>query len=562
MRNQKKYIKIITLLFIMLLTRSLTYLNLYNICGDSNVTLKTFHIKTIKYVSYGILISIIYLYCCHENKIIKKNTYKNNKLLIILSTVRFALFSIIYLILSKFYTKYLNLNIYISTIIIFFIISRNVHIRKKNKLLSKELDLIYKKDNLTNIYNFNVFEKIIFSWNKPYTIFFINVKKLKDINDVYGHGVGNKILIQVANSLKKLNTYENVKKAYCRYNSDKFLYAIDTTESNYIKNVLDKLCLNKSICCNDEKIELIFELNVGYAINEDEDFETIINNSELAMYYGKENKLNNPVEYSQELKEKYSNIKDLEKDLDDAIENDEIAVVFQPKICATTENVKGFEALARWNHRDKGLIFPNIFIKLAEESGKIHKVDLCILKKACEFEKKLEGLNIYNTCSVNFSVKTLQEEDIVNIVNDIIIETGVKKEKIIIEILENIDLNHNKLVLDNITELRKLGFKISIDDFGTEYSSLNRIAQVPFNELKIPKDFIDIIYSDRQLKVLESVIFMAKLLKTDTVIEGVETEYQYKLFKDLGFNLIQGYYFSKPLKEDEYIQWIRNYMRR
>lgn len=565
----KRYIKTTSLLIIELLLKNLTYYVLYNIPHIAELNIMLFQMSIIKYISYIILIFSIYFYYNENNKKLKiKNSYSMYKYTHnILPSVFIASSPILFLLIHVYlYIKYniiLDIGTYIeiSIISIFSIILRNIYIRKENKMLIKELRTVSKKDALTGIYNASAFEKRVALWNNDYTLFFLDIQNFKDVNDTYGHTLGDEVLKYVANFLKNLYKGENIERAYCRYGGDEFLYAIRATDEKIIKTISELMCVSKKMYDDKRKIEVLFHLNVGYHISRNESFEEVLNKSDFAMYDAKLNKRNLAVKYSDEIKEKYLRLKILKKDLTTAMENDKINVVFQPKIFAKNKEIKGFETLARWTHETEGVVPPPIFIKLAEECGKIYNLDLYIFKKACEFQKRLENMNIENTCSVNFSIQTLKEFNIVNDIKNIIENYGIKKENIILEILENVALDENKMVINHIEELRKIGVKISIDDFGTEYSSLNRIAQVPFNELKIPKEFIDIIYSERQLKVLQSVIFMSELLDTDTVIEGVETKYQYDLFKELGFNLIQGYYFSKPLKDDDYINWVNNYKR-
>ena len=194
---------------------------------------------------------------------------------------------------------------------------------------------------------------------------------------------------------------------------------------------------------------------------------------------------------------------------------------------------------------------------IAENLGEISSLDLYVFKKSCEFQRYLIDKGIKLKCSVNLSLNTLKSYEKINEILKIYKEYEIPKNLITAEILENVSLNNNAQTISYINLLRENGICISIDDFGTGYSSLSQISNLYFDELKIPREFVIDARTPSKLAVIEAISLLAKKLNVTSVIEGVENYEDFKLFSSLGFDIVQGYYFSKPLTKSEIIDYIK-----
>jgi EAL domain-containing protein (putative c-di-GMP-specific phosphodiesterase class I) len=246
--------------------------------------------------------------------------------------------------------------------------------------------------------------------------------------------------------------------------------------------------------------------------------------------------------------------------LREALEKDELCLHYQPQIDIKTAQIRGVEALVRWKSKELGFISPAEFIPIAEATGLIVPIGGWILSTACRQAKrwKEQGF-VFDTVSVNVSSMQLQQEDFIKTVLKVLEDEELEPSTLEIEITESIlmrSLDDNVKVLK---ELRKIGVKTALDDFGTGYSSLNYLRKLPINNLKIDKSFIDDICNDDQDKsITDGIIQLAHKINLDVIIEGVESLDQVTLLKEMECNVIQGYYFSRPLPVDEVEDLLKN----
>ena len=248
----------------------------------------------------------------------------------------------------------------------------------------------------------------------------------------------------------------------------------------------------------------------------------------------------------------YSRKIEIKSRLYNSIINNELYICYQPQINALSNTVIGTEALLRWNNNKLGNVSPNEFIPIAENSGYIVKIGKWILdealKTACMWKKK--GYN-FNTMSVNVSPIQLKESDFKDNILNTCAKHDISPSLLEIELTEGTLMDICKNEIEVLNELREIGVNIAIDDFGIGYSSFNYLINLPFNTLKIDKSLIDNIKSDKNKAVIKSIVCLSKSLKYKIIIEGVETKEQVDLLIDLECNIMQGYYFSKPLPENE-----------
>ena len=442
-------------------------------------------------------------------------------------------------------------------IIMILLVSRDIILRKDNLRLIASVKRANEVDFLTNMYSRNYFLKKLETITTDYALFFIDIKSFKDINNIFGHVVGDKVLVEVANKFKELKLLLGKNVFYCRYSGNEFALISRLDQVDLILNFF-KDFENIKIQHNSDLIHINF--NIGYSLNDSNtNLDLLIQETDYALMRAKKLKVpNNAIlMYDDNLKTDLEHINILKKDFKTDLLSDKFHLVFQPKVCVKTLKIVGFETLLRWKHDKLGVISPCKFVPIAENLGEISSLDLYVFKKSCEFQRYLIDKGIKLKCSVNLSLNTLKSYEKINEILNIYKEYKIPKHLITAEILENVSLNNNTKTISYINLLREKGICISIDDFGTGYSSLSQISNLYFDELKIPREFVIDARTPSKLAVIEAISLLAKKLKVTSVIEGVETYEDFKLFSSLGFDIVQGYYFSKPLTKSEIIDYIK-----
>ena len=448
-------------------------------------------------------------------------------------------------------------NVIIILLIMFLLVSRDVLLRKDNLRLIASVKGANEIDFLTNMYGRNYFLKKLETITNDYALFFIDIKSFKDINNIFGHVVGDKVLVEVANKFKELKLLLGKSVFYCRYSGNEFALISKLEQVDLILKFFRDL-ENIKIQHNSDLIHINF--NIGYSLNDSNiNLDLLIQETDYALMRAKKLKgpNNSILMYDDNLKTDLEHINILKKDFINDLLADKFHLVFQPKVCVKTLKIVGFETLLRWKHDKLGEISPCKFVPIAENLGEISSLDLYVFKKSCEFQRCLIDMGIEIKCSVNLSLNTLKSYEKINEILNIYKKYKIPKHLITAEILENVSLNNNAKTISYINLLRENGICISIDDFGTGYSSLSQISNLYFDELKIPREFVINARTSSKLAVIESISILAKKLNVTSVIEGVETYEDFKLFSSLGFDIVQGYYFSKPLTKSEIIDYIK-----
>lgn len=448
-------------------------------------------------------------------------------------------------------------NVIIILLIMFLLVSRDVLLRKDNLRLIASVKRANEIDFLTNMYGRNYFLKKLETITNDYALFFIDIKSFKDINNIFGHVVGDKVLVEVANKFKELKLLLGKNVFYCRYSGNEFALISKLDQVDLILKFFRDL-ENIKIQHNSDLIHINF--NIGYSLNDSNiNLDLLIQETDYALMRAKKLKgpNNSILMYDDNLKTDLEHMNILKKDFKNDLLTGKFHLVFQPKVCVKTLKIVGFETLLRWKHDKLGAISPCKFVPIAENLGEISSLDLYVFKKSCEFQRCLIDKGIKLKCSVNLSLNTLKSYEKINEILNIYKEYRIPKHLITAEILENVSLNNNAKTISYINLLRENGICISIDDFGTGYSSLSQISNLYFDELKIPREFVIDARTPSKLAVIEAISLLAKKLKVTSVIEGVENYEDFKLFSSLGFDIVQGYYFSKPLTKSEIIDYIK-----
>ena len=392
-------------------------------------------------------------------------------------------------------------------------------------------------------------------------IFFIDIDNFKMINDTYGHSIGDKIINLVAQRLQK-----NIRKndTISRIGGDEFIIVVeDIIEQKNIQKIAQKI-LNDFL----EPIKLgeyLFDTTISMGIsiypNNGLNAEDLIKHADTAMYSAKNAGRNQFQFYKKEMTSEIFEKIVMKQEINDAIKNNEFEVYYQPQIDIKTNKIIGAEALLRWNHKSLGLISPDDFIPHAEETKLIIPLGNFVLKTACSFMKKLhqENLLMDGKIAVNISAIQLKHTDIYNTVIENLKATNLDARFLELELTETFIMENVEESIVILNSLKEIGVQLSIDDFGTGYSSLSYLKQFPIDKLKIDKSFIaEIPHSQKDIAITKTVIALAKGLGIKVIAEGVEKEEQKEFLTLENCDEIQGWFYAKALKEEDFIKFVKN----
>lgn len=379
--------------------------------------------------------------------------------------------------------------------------------------------------------------------------FFIELNNFKNINDLYGHNVGDELIKLFA---KDLLSFEAYGCLIGRLSGDEFLVFVPNFESceslNFLINYLGKY-VNKSYRLNHNDIYL--SSSIGYAIYPDDtdDFDKLISFADIAMYESKILRSNKCLRFTKEMYDFVNRKVAILNDLKLAIEKQEFDVYFQEIINVKTNEIAFVEALVRWNS-NRGIIMPGDFLPIAEESGLIQYIDLIVIEKSFSIFQKIKSETKYlNTkLTVNISPILLLNTNFPERLNVLAADYGLSKADICVEINENTFVNNKEQSRSQIKSLRELGFIVALDDFGREYSSLSILNKVDFDIIKLDRLFIINLDMKLNIEIINMVNKIAQLTNNLVIVEGVETEEQKDILLKLGCFLMQGFLFSKPAK--------------
>lgn len=382
-------------------------------------------------------------------------------------------------------------------------------------------------------------------------IIFVNINNFTLINNMFGHTVGDKVLVSSANILSSMIN-EHIQIA--RFGGDQFVLFISVTSKDFIEKyaqLVIRLLTRKMDV--DGRVHYL-SVTAGVALYPDHALtpEELFQKADAALHRAKIAGSAGYYLYDEDIQQTLAYRLELETGLRNAIDNNEMYVAYQPQINLLTGKIDGLEALARWNYPRRGEISPGVFIPIAEQSGLIDAIGFFVVQSAVNFIKRAEPLGHTRfTISVNVSVRQMQADDFVPRLIRFVKKSGVSPERINIEITESFLIESIDLMAEKLSQLRDAGFLLSLDDFGKGYSSLSYLKELPVHFVKIDKIFIDDLKNQDKTRLLtKSIITLSHSLGLKVVAEGVEDAEQYEQLKNLHCDIIQGYYFSKPSSEE------------
>jgi diguanylate cyclase (GGDEF)-like protein/PAS domain S-box-containing protein len=389
--------------------------------------------------------------------------------------------------------------------------------------------------------------------DNKFALFFIDLDDFKFVNDTYGHLVGDKLLLEVAKRLIEIQT-ENMTTF--RLGGDEFNILLKNIENKeevemYSKAVLKALA--EPIFIDGNMFRVTHSGGIVLYPENGLDFDELLKKADTAMYKSKESGKSTYTFYHNSMGNTAVEKFKMQSDLYRAIENNEFMLYYQPIIDVDQGGIKGFEALIRWNHPEKGIVFPDKFISVAEENGTIIEIGKWVIINACKYAKSIYDIGYTNFyVSVNVSTLQLIQRDFTDFIFETLENIGLSPELLLLEITESVLMESMDLVIEKLKKLKDNNIKIALDDFGCGYSSLKYLKMLPINTVKIDKSFIDDIKSEDDVKgMARSIILLAKQLGLSVIGEGVETNEQLSYLKKHGCDRFQGYLISKPVPEIE-----------
>ncbi|OZM56600.1 GGDEF domain-containing protein [Lottiidibacillus patelloidae] len=382
-----------------------------------------------------------------------------------------------------------------------------------------------------------------------YAVLFLDLDRFKFINDSLGHQLGDEFLKIVSDRIS--NTLRQ-KDTVGRFAGDEFCILIPDTNEKEVVLLAERInqLLAEPFTIMGNSISV--SASIGIAFNNkhnDNNADELIRNADTAMYYTKKYGKNNYTVYSRELDTNTAYKLSIERDLKTAIHQEQFTLHYQPIKSIKTGELSAMEALIRWNHPVHGLIPPDHFIPVSEESGQIVSIGKWVLRESCKQNKLWQDLGHRPfKIAVNISTIQLKHQNFVFIVKEILNETGLDPKWLELEVTESILMEDNEILKGVLIELKDIGVSISIDDFGTGYTSLSYLRQFSFDRVKIDRSFIKDISHDLNGKAITStIISLAHKLKMGVIAEGIEDEIQLAFLKEEDCDEGQGYYFSRPL---------------
>jgi len=422
-------------------------------------------------------------------------------------------------------------------------------------------DLIFQAehDELTLLPNRKYMYKHINVWAKQnaqeFYVLYLDLDNFKNINDKFGHTIGDKILKEVAIRLESFFTPSDM---LIRQGGDEFIVFVT---QNY-KDKLDLLCRSIIQRISDvyiiEKNEFRIGISLGISCypKNSQNIEELLSFADTAMYKAKKHK-NYYAFFSEDMRHETLLKSDIEHELRGAIEAQEFFITYQPQI-DMQQKICGVEALLRWNNKKLGLVSPAVFIEVAEQTGMMDDIGDYVIQKALQEIKELQKRdNVEFSLSINISMVQFMESDFLEKLMAFIAQEEFDKALLTLEVTESLSISELDKIVPLLESIKKEGIDVSLDDFGTGYSSLSVLKKLPISELKIDKSFIDDIeYDLSERRLVQSIIEIGKNFEMKTVAEGVESLEQLKILQELGCDIIQGYFYSKPLTIDQLSTYI------
>ena len=410
-----------------------------------------------------------------------------------------------------------------------------------------------------------------------FALLFLDLDHFKQVNDTMGHDAGDELLKQVSERLKSVvrdadlvcctdsdSDEPDSQHTVARLGGDEFVVLLGhINRAEDAARVAERIaqCISEPYSICDNAVSVTTTIGISVFPADGADSETLMKSADVAMYHAKESGRNGYQFYSRDIHERALARFSMEGELKRAIENEDLSLAYQPKIDVCTEQVVGIEALVRWSHAENGVVSPNEFIPLAEETGLILPLGRWVLIQACQqMQRWIKGGLEPMTIAVNCSSVQFTHSDILADIKNAIHVSGLDPRYLEIELTESLLLQDIETGISMLKNMKELGVQVSIDDFGTGFSSLSYLKRLPVDKLKIDQTFVKDISTDSgDVAIVSAIITLSHNLELTVVAEGVETYQQLEILRGFNCNEAQGYLFSRPIDAEKFEIWLDDY---
>lgn len=440
--------------------------------------------------------------------------------------------------------------------------------KERHRIFRNVIKYYRNHDSLTRLPNREAFMYILHEEidnsvknNFKAALFFMDIDNFKELNDTFGFEFGDKVLVKISERLFKIN---NSNEVLFRYGGDEFaLVKTYYNNINDLKNKAEQIIniINKGIEIEQRKIYTTISIGISSFSSNCSDYDKLLRQAEMAMHKSKQMRKNYYCFFNKEMNDEIIKKVNMEMEMRKTFNENKFTIYYQPQIDLKSGHITGTEALIRWNHPQKGFIPPAEFIPIAEKTGFIIPLGEWITRTACTQnklwqEKGYPPINI----SINVSAVQLTQSNFVEMVKNVLRETKLLPQYLIIEITETTMMKSIEENIKTIEELKEIGIKIAIDDFGTGYSSLNYFRTVPADIIKIDKSFIDnVCLNPYETAITEGIITITHKMNLSVIAEGVEKQDQIEFLKNNQCDIIQGYFYGKPVESKEMLKQFNKY---
>lgn len=448
-------------------------------------------------------------------------------------------------------------------------ITGHLDTQKQLQQQKNDLDFMAYHDSLTHLPNRALFlDRLNQAINqgerskRQVALLFIDLDRFKEINDSFGHDRGDDVLLACANRLKLcIRRTDTV----ARLGGDEFTVLLEGLENeNNITDIVEKIIqeLAVPILLNEDIFHITASIGISVYPNDGEDASQLLKNADAAMYQAKDDGKNTFHFYTREMTEQAFERVLMENNIREALNNEEFDLFYQPQYCLKDLSIIGFEALVRWNHPKIGMMSPDRFIPIAEETGLIIPLGKQILDMATKtiVEWHKQGLT-NGRMAINVSARQLRDEQFLSILEDTLATNRCRPEWVELEITESAVMDNPEDAIKLLNHIRQKGIHVSIDDFGTGYSSLAYLKKLPITKVKIDRSFIcNLPYDKDDIEITKAIISMSRSLNLIIIAEGIETEEQKEFVQTEGCHQMQGYLYSKPLEKSRVETLLNNHL--